>query len=89
MCRLFVSRMNWSVTSPLNLVMRMQRFINARMTNALDQCATSQFFLFFLNSGIKLCVLDSVNNVYVILGHMEVGRKTVQIVMSLDLRTLR
>ena len=88
MCRLFVLRMNWSVTSRLSLVTRMQRFINARMINALDQCATSQFFL-FLNSGIKLCVLDSVNNVYVILGHMEAGRKTVQIVMSLDLRTLR
>ena len=32
---------------------------------------------------------ESLNDVYVILGLMEVGRKTPRIVMSLDLRTPR
>ena len=40
--RLFVSKMNWSVTSQLSLGMPMQRFTSVKMIGVLVLCATSE-----------------------------------------------
>lgn len=87
-CRLYVSKMSWNVTSQLSLGMQMQKYINVKMSAVLDQCVTSEL----INWELRLFIyLSSFSIMFILLclfstGHMEVEKKMLLCVMYLNLR---
>lgn len=87
MCRLFVLKMSWNVTSLLSLDMLMQRYTNVKMKSAQDPCATSKLitleYIFFF---LILCFVSHYIHSFIFLEHMEVEKKILLCVTFLGLR---